>query len=224
MLINETLPNTDQPIFSTRFGNETKYGGNICCTGRHLDVGGIFKPQYGASGNLTTFMQQDMVTWDLGYVRNGGYGVRSGLSPFWADFMQLEVELLVGDQKYENSMYTYPRLYMSVVSGDVLLTTTEIVKVKLWDPQSNCYDCKPNVVLRLTSHEPDRVFLKGEKLWASGTLHHLNTSRAETRSFNSTTTKLDDDGQFTIRLIMPYWLDHIPTTLGGRYLFFCITL
>ena len=67
--------------------------------GANRSVGTLFNITYHRSGNLSTFMQNDLVQLDLGYVTNGGYNARRGASKYDADFLEVEVEILVGTLK-----------------------------------------------------------------------------------------------------------------------------
>ena len=67
--------------------------------GANRSVGALYNITYHRSGNLSTFMQNDLLQVDLGYVANGGYNVRRGASKYDADFLEVEVEILVGTLK-----------------------------------------------------------------------------------------------------------------------------
>ena len=62
-------------VHDIRFSDDGA-GINICCTGSIVDPFLLYDPTFLRSENLTTFMQQDSITMDLGYVRNNGFAQR----------------------------------------------------------------------------------------------------------------------------------------------------
>ena len=172
--------------------------------GANRSVGTLYNITYHRSGNLTTFMQNDFVQLDLGYVTNGGYNARRGASKYEADFLEVEVEILVGTLKPTRTSSTqYIRIALSAHSGNKVVTQSGSLKVYRSSSSTTAKTRRPNIVLHLEGADESRVYLKGERVWASGILHHLNTSRAESRwSANSN----DFDRQFTVRLLMPPWI------------------
>ena len=172
--------------------------------GTNRSVGALYNITYHRSPNLTTFMQKDFVQLDLGFVTNGGYNARrGGGSKYEADFLEVEVEVLVGTLKPSRTGNTqYIRIIFSAHSGDKVVTQNAALKV--YNSGSTSDKTKrPNIVLDLKGADESRVYLKGEKVWASGILHHLNTSRAESRwSADSS----NFERQFTVRLLMPPWI------------------
>ena len=172
--------------------------------GANRSVGTLYNITYHQSGNLTTFMQHDLVQVDLGYVTNGGYNARRGASKYDEDFLEVEVEILVGTLKPRQTGSTqYIRIGMSAHSGNKVVT--QIASVKVYKSSSSSPDKtkRPNIVLHLKGVDESRVYQKGERVWASGILHHLNTSRAESR-WSADSSKFER--QFTVRLLMPPWI------------------
>ena len=172
--------------------------------GANRSVGILHNITYYRSGNLTTFMQHDFVQLDLGYVTNGGYNARRGASKYDADFLEVEVEILVGTLKPIRTGNTeYIKIGMSAHSGDKVVTQTASLKVYKSSSSTPDKTRRPNIVLHLKGADESRVYLKGERVWASGILHHLNNSRAESRwsLFSS-----HFERQFTVRLLMPPWI------------------
>ena len=56
-------------VHDIRFSDDGA-GINICCSGNLVDPFNFYDPKFLRSENLTTFMQLDSITMDLGYVRN----------------------------------------------------------------------------------------------------------------------------------------------------------
>ena len=161
-----------------RIGKNEQYGANLCCMGANRSVGTLFNITYHRSGNLSTFMQHDLVQVDLGFVTNGGYNVRRGASKYDADLLEVEVEVLVGTLKPRTTgSYQYIGLGMSALSGNKVVT--QKASLKVYKSSSSTIDKtrRPNIVLDLKGADESRVYLKGERVWASGILRHLNNSR-----------------------------------------------
>ena len=53
-------------------------GINVCCMSPHVDPYKVYSAAMDRSATLTTFMQQDSLTMNLGYVTNMGYTDRLG--------------------------------------------------------------------------------------------------------------------------------------------------
>ena len=51
-------------------------GINVCCSGGLVDPFILYDPAFLRSENLTSFMQMDSITMDLGYVRNNVFAQR----------------------------------------------------------------------------------------------------------------------------------------------------
>ena len=174
--------------------------------GANRSVGSLYNITYHRSGNLSTFMQNDLLQVDLGYVANGGYNVRRGSSKYDADFLEVEVEILVGTLKPTQQGSTqYIRVIMSAFSGNRVVTQGASMKVYQSSSSSTSFfkTRRPNIVMRLKGSDESKVYLKSERLWASGTLFHLNTSRAESR-WSADSSKFEM--QFTMRILMPPWV------------------
>ena len=62
-------------VHDIRFSDDGA-GINICCTGSLVDPFILYDPTFLRSENLTTFMQLDSITMDLGYVRNNVFAQR----------------------------------------------------------------------------------------------------------------------------------------------------
>ena len=62
-------------VHDIRFSDDGA-GINICCTGSLVDPFLLYDPTFLRSENLTTFMQLDSITMDLGYVRNNVFAQR----------------------------------------------------------------------------------------------------------------------------------------------------
>ena len=180
----------------------------MCCSGGSRAVGAIYQPTYEPTKNLRSYMQRDLVTWDLGYVTNGGYSTRRhGGGKDNDNILVLEVEVMIGDEKPQTHATTLSLPFLvSTLSGDFIETKRTYINSERVDNFQNDKTKRPNIVMKLTSNDADRVYLKGEHVWAIGTLFHLNTSRGETRYISS---DLEDPGQFTVRLIMPPWMAYI---------------
>ena len=56
-------------------------GINVCCSGGLVDPFILYNPTFLKTENLTTFMQMDSLTMNLGYVTNKVFAFRSELRP-----------------------------------------------------------------------------------------------------------------------------------------------
>ena len=63
-------------VHDLRFSDEGA-GINVCCTGNLVDPFILYNPKILRTEELTTFMQLDSLTVDLGYVRNNIFAQRS---------------------------------------------------------------------------------------------------------------------------------------------------
>ena len=62
-------------VHDIRFSDDGA-GINVCCSGNLVDPFILYDPTFLRTENLTTFMQLDSMTMDLGYVRNNLYALR----------------------------------------------------------------------------------------------------------------------------------------------------
>ena len=62
-------------VHDIRFSDD-RAGINTCCTGNLVDPFILYNPTFLRTENLTTFMQLDSMTMDLGYVRNNLFAHR----------------------------------------------------------------------------------------------------------------------------------------------------
>ena len=75
--VQKALPFT--PItFQLHFSSMSIGGENMCCTGGHYSLASVYNSMTNQTENITTFMQKDLATVDMGYITNGGFTLRRG--------------------------------------------------------------------------------------------------------------------------------------------------
>ena len=75
MVINFSSSVAVMTVHDIRFSDDGA-GINVCCTGNLVDPFIFYHPTFRRSENLTSFMQLDSITMDLGYVRNNLFAFR----------------------------------------------------------------------------------------------------------------------------------------------------
>ena len=72
-------------------------------------------------------------------------------------------------------------------------------KFKITRTSERSYHERPNIILNMTAYEEAKPFMNGDKIWASGSIHHMPNSRGEAPATGRSTY---------IRFIFPPWIEY----------------
>ncbi len=123
------LPSADgiAVLHATDIKFDNTVGKNIFCTSPPTDLQRVYGATFEKTENVTTFMQVDSITVDLGYVVNSGWTVKQGQHASTDDQFNVKVEVQLSDHALTADSATFDVLF-AVKFGDVIvvgkLTTT----------------------------------------------------------------------------------------------------
>jgi len=180
-------------IFTVEDARFSQIGSNICCTSAKLNISQLFNVTREATNNITTFMQKDYMSIDMGIVVNGGYTSRSDLEVPQDNQFGLDILIQVTDHPLLIGGSVFYVLFKAKSSNETQLTANS--SITMFRNSNRQMTERAFIVFNMTVLE-ERIYNKGEILNFSTVLFHSNYSRAE------------GAGNVVVRLIMPVWLGY----------------
>lgn len=96
-------------------------GQNVLCVGKHVDLPSIYPTYFEKTPLLTTFMQKDTATTDLGSITNAGWSFKQGnYNPPDDDQFSVRVKVQMTDHPNTKHNETHD-VYLAIMFGDVII-------------------------------------------------------------------------------------------------------
>ena len=170
-------------IHDVRFSDEGS-GINVCCMSSVVDPWKVYGAVISKSNRLSSFMQQDSVIMNLGYVTNIGTSKRKGFNIPGDDIFTVEVLVRMADidgvTTIDGSKW-YLKLGVSNDGEVVSVGQRELTVKAAATKDDRVKSARPLMDINMTLVE-DKVFVRNDIVEVQGIMAHMFKSRGEGRT------------------------------------------
>ena len=171
-------------------------GTNICCINENVDLEHMFNSTIGQTSNVTTFMQQDILEIDMGYVLNGHFSERREYELKSDSIFVLEVLVQMTDHPLTDQNVAH-KVSIAAKSNDTIAVFDQIVTSQRSSMDRGNKEL-PLIEMKMEVQDLSREYVASDRISINATVSHAPLSRAE-------------GSDSKVRLIIPQWLGYDST-------------